>query len=58
MTVGQARQQLTKDEMEKLTEQALADGPFVIDRIRRLGRRVEAEVSFTTGGKKLIVVSS
>jgi len=57
MTVGEARQQLTKDEMETLTEKALAIGPFVIDRVIRMGRLVEVGVSFVGGGKKLIVVS-
>jgi len=56
MTLTEARRQLSRKEMEKVTERALATGPFTVDKVRRLGSRVEVSVSFTNTDKKKLII--
>jgi hypothetical protein len=57
MSITEARKQLTKPEMDKLTEKALERGPFVVENVRRIGNHVEVEVRYPRSGTRTVLVS-
>jgi len=44
MRIPEIMRQLTHEQMSKLTEKALARGPFKVDNIRKIGNQTEVTV--------------
>lgn len=55
MKVSTIRQHLSKHEMERLTEQALSVGPFVVKKIVKLGSAKEVTVRFPEQGQTKVI---
>lgn len=55
MSITEARKQLTKKEMDRLTEKALEKGPFVIENIRRIGNQAEVNVRYPANNHRLLI---
>jgi hypothetical protein len=57
MRIPDVRAHLTKEEMEAVTEKALANGPFQVLNIRRIGSKKEVTVKYQkTGAEEVIVL--
>lgn len=46
MNISVIRQQLSKEQMDKLTEQALEKGPFVVRNLTKVGSAVDVDIYY------------
>ena len=57
MTIPEVRRLLTKKEMDKLTEQALQEGEFVIENVEKVANKKDVMVRYPkTGERKTITL--
>jgi hypothetical protein len=56
MRIPDIRSHLTREEMEMLTEKALALGPFQVLNIRTIGSRKEVQVKYQRTGSEETVI--
>lgn len=56
MKIPEAREHLTKQEMDQVTEEALKDGPFAVLSVKKLNGKKEVVVWYPSKSKKRTIV--